>query len=93
MCDQSPTNYRVITLYPGLLNRSSLSLSVTSSAGGSAVVPDIFCPGTLQGDIHSDLLCQGYACIKLNCNISVVDPNNYVILLLHSGTVIDLSGL
>lgn len=56
-------------------------------------MPDIFCPGTPLGEIHSDLVCQGFAHIKFNCNVSVVDPNNCVSLLLHSGTVIDLDGL
>lgn len=87
------TNYRVITLSPGLLNRISLSLSFVSSACGSAAVPDIFCPGTPLGEIHNDLLCQGLAHIKFNCNVSVVDPNNCVSLLLHPDTVIDLDGL
>lgn len=87
------TNYRVITLSPGLLNRNSLSLSSVSSAPGSAAVPDILCPGTPLGEMHSDLVCQGFARIKFNCNVSVVDLNNCVSLLLHSGTVIDLDGL
>lgn len=88
-----PSPITVITLSPGLLNRNSLSLSFVSKACGSAALPDIFCPGTPLGEIRNDLVCQGIAHIKFNCNAGVVDPNNCVSLLLHSGTIIDLDGL
>lgn len=51
------SNYRVITLSPGLLSRNSLSLSFVSNAHGSAAVPDIFCPGTPLGENNNNLLC------------------------------------
>lgn len=45
------TNYRVVTLSPGLLKKNSLSLSSVSKAPGSAAMPDIFCPGAPLGEI------------------------------------------
>lgn len=78
------TNYRVITLSPGLLNGNSVSLSLSAELVAVLQCLTFSVLEPLAG-ILSNLLCQGFAHIKFNCNTSVVDPN-CVSLLLHPGT-------
>lgn len=79
MCDQSPHQLQSYYSFEWELGVPVF----VSRARDRAAVPDIFCPGTLWGKFTA--ICQGFAHIKFNCNISVVDPN-CVSLLFHSGT-------